>query len=226
MNRFSDARILESWHRNALPWTAAVRRGQIESRRLVTDRAIVDAVLDRSPHSVLDIGCGEGWLARELSGSGIPVTGIDAVPALIERARDAGGGEFQVVSYDDVATGRFRVSVDVIVCNFSLFGDDSVKAVFGAAPRMLTRGGAFIVQTVHPVAACGNLPYQDGWGEGSWDGFGSDFTDPAPWYFRTLESWISLFHQNGFNRPEIREPLHPVTLKPASVVFIAETERR
>lgn len=62
----SDAKILDAWRRNAAPWTAAVRGRQIESRRLMTDRAMVDAVLGRAPRSVLDLGCGEGWLARAL----------------------------------------------------------------------------------------------------------------------------------------------------------------
>ena len=83
---FSDAKIVESWRTNAPAWTVAVREEQIESRRLVTDQAIIDAVLSRSPHSVLDIGCGEGWLAREFASRNIDVVGIDVVPELIEAA--------------------------------------------------------------------------------------------------------------------------------------------
>ncbi|MFT4585873.1 MAG: hypothetical protein ACI8XZ_005649 [Gammaproteobacteria bacterium] len=44
----SDARIVASWRTNALPWIAAVREGQIESRKQITDRAIIDTVLSRS----------------------------------------------------------------------------------------------------------------------------------------------------------------------------------
>jgi hypothetical protein len=37
----SDEKIVDSWHTNATPWTSAVPRDQrIESRRLVTDRAL------------------------------------------------------------------------------------------------------------------------------------------------------------------------------------------
>src|SRR5690606_8793522 len=85
-----DARILEAWRANAAPWTDAVRAGRIASRRQVTDRAIIDAVSAQRPHTVLDVGCGEGWLARALATRGMTVTGIDAVPALVEQAR-AGG---------------------------------------------------------------------------------------------------------------------------------------
>lgn len=222
MMPFAEARILRSWRRNAEPWAEAVRHGRIESRRLVTDRAIVDAVLGRAPGCVLDIGCGEGWLVRELAGRGIDVAGIDAVPQLIERARVSGAGEFHVVPYEAMASGDFAVTVDVLVSNFSLLGKESVEAVFGAVPAMLRPGGTFVIQTLHPVAACGARPYRDGWREGSWDGFGPGFTDPAPWYFRTLESWKRLFHASGMRLVEIREPMHPETQTPASILFIAE----
>ncbi|HEX7028863.1 MAG TPA: class I SAM-dependent methyltransferase [Gammaproteobacteria bacterium] len=217
---FNDTRILDTWHKNARSWTNAVRKGEIESRRQVTDLAIIDAVLDRSSRTVLDIGCGEGWLARELAARNIKVSGVDAVPELIEAARLAGGGDFRVMTYEDIAAGKLEVSVDTAVCNFSLLGKESVEGLFNAVPALLSPNGVFIVQTLHPLIACGDLPYEDGWREGSWAGFNEDFTDPAPWYFRTLESWIRLFVDNGFRLREVREPLHPETQKPVSVIFV------
>lgn len=222
MDPLSDAKIIESWHRNALPWTNIVREGKIESRRLSTDQAIVNAILSCSPQTVLDIGCGEGWLVRELAAKNIRATGIDVVPALITQAKQEGGGDFHVVSYEEIAAGQFRACVDVVVCNFSLLGKASVEEVFRAAPLLQNTGGSFIVQTLHPVTACGDYPYRDGWREGSWEGFGANFTDPAPWYFRTLESWTKLILENGFSLLEMREPIHPNTKKPISVIFIAK----
>jgi 2-polyprenyl-3-methyl-5-hydroxy-6-metoxy-1,4-benzoquinol methylase len=221
----SDAKIVDSWRSNADAWTAAVRERRIESRELVTDQAIVDAVLSRSPRSVLDIGCGEGWLGRALAGRGVQVLGIDAVPDLIARASSAGGGEFRIASYEQLAAGALEITADAAVCNFSLLGCESVDTVFAAIPALLKPYGVFIVQTLHPVVACGARPYQDGWREGSWAGFSSDFTDPAPWYFRTLASWLALFQTHGLRLLELREPVHPRSLRPASVLFIADAMR-
>lgn len=218
----SDAHVTASWHLNAVPWTTAVREAQIESRRQVTDQAIVAAVTDCAPRSVLDIGCGEGWLARALAARGIPVTGIDVVPALIDAARRAGGGDFHVMSYEDIAAGRLQASADLVVCNFCLIGKESVDGLFAAIPQLLNAGGHFLVQTLHPLIACGDQPYRDGWREGSWQGFDPAFSDPPPWYFRTLESWIALFAAAGLRLREVREPLHPLTQNPASVIFIAQ----
>ena len=219
---FSDVKIVESWRKSAPSWTVAVREGQIESRRQITNQAIIDAILSRSPRSVLDMGCGEGWLVRELAARNIDVVGVDVVPGFIEEAQCAGGGDFRAMSYEGIAAGKLKVRVDVVGSNFALLGKESVEGVFRAAPSLLNSQGVFLVQTLHPVIACGELAYRDGWREGSWTGFSPAFSDPAPWYFRTLESWIKLFVDNGFRLREIREPLHPKTHKPASVIFIGE----
>lgn len=220
MKLLSDEKIVESWSRNTDPWTSAVRGGQIASRKLVTDQAIVDAVRSRSPRTGIDIGCGEGWLVRALGG--IEMAGVDVVPGLIDQAHAAGGGHFSVMSYEQIAAGALSAVVDVAICNFSLIGKESVEGLVRAAPSLLSSGGALIVQTLHPHLACGDAPYRDGWREGSWSGFSADFTDAPPWYFRTLESWVRLFDDSGLRLVDMREPIHPETGKPASVIFIGE----
>jgi 2-polyprenyl-3-methyl-5-hydroxy-6-metoxy-1,4-benzoquinol methylase len=171
---------------------------------------------------VLDVGCGEGWLARELSARNIDVVGIDVIPELVEEARRAGGGDFRVISYEDLSADHFGAAFDAVVCNFSLLGRESVESVFTAVPSLLAPSGRLIVQTLHPAMACGDYPYRDGWREGSWAGFDADFSDPAPWYFRTLESWVKLFVEHGLRLLEVREPVHPETQKPASVILVGE----
>lgn len=220
MTELSDQQIIKSWGKNAQPWVTAVREGEIASRVLVTNKAIVDAVLGRAPRSVLDVGCGEGWLVRELAKAGIDSLGIDVVPGLIESAQQAGGGRFRVLSYEEVSPEVLKEKFDLLVCNFSLIGNESVSRLFRLAPSFLHEGGSLIVQTIHPIAGCGDAQYVDGWREGSWAGFSDSFSDPAPWYFRTLETWKSLFSENGFRLDEIREPVHPRTQKPASVIFV------
>ena len=224
-DRLSDARIVDSWHKNATPWTSAVRAHEIESRRLVTYQAIIDAIGDHAPRSLIDLGCGEGWLIRALSGHGIRLIGIDVVPELIDQANSAGGGEFHVASYESIAGGDFRFTADAVVCNFSLLGKESVEATCAAMPSLLTPGGVLIVQTLHPMVACGDAPYRDGWRDGSWQGFNAQFSDPPPWYFRTLGGWVALLRESGLCLQSLREPLHPVSGRPASVIFVAGVMR-
>lgn len=220
MSEHTDAAILESWSRNANPWTSAVRGGDIESRTLVTNAAIVDAVRARAPRTGVDLGCGEGWLVRALPE--VQMVGVDAIEGLVEQARTAGGGEFRVLSYERIAAGGLALAADVAVANFSLIGKEAVDGLFAAAPSYLRQGGTLVVQTVHPVAACGDAPYADGWRAGSWAGFSDDFQDAPPWYFRTISSWIALFQTHGLRLVEIREPLHPRSGKPVSLILVGE----
>lgn len=215
-----DTTVIDSWHRNADPWTAAIRNGEIESRTLVTNAAIVETVRAYAPKTAVDLGCGEGWLVRALPE--VDMTGIDAIPALVEGAQAAGGGTFRCLSYEDIANGELQLSADLAVCNFSLIGKEAVDGLFRAAPSYVRPGGHLVVQTVHPVFACGDGAYADGWREGSWAGFNSGFQDAPPWYFRTLSSWIALFHDNGLRIVEMREPPHPHTGKPASLILVGQ----
>ena len=90
-------RLVRSWSQNADAWTRAVRDGLIESRRLATDEAILAALPAAAPARVLDVGCGEGWLCRALAARGIEAVGVDVSLPLVEAARAAGGGRFEVV---------------------------------------------------------------------------------------------------------------------------------
>lgn len=222
LDQLNEQKILESWTSNATPWITAVRERQIESRRLVTDQAILDAVLEFKPKTLLDIGCGEGWLVRRLAEHHVRCTGIDTQPILYDAAIREGGGDFRKMSYQDIAEGKLDVKVDMIVSNFSLFGNESVRQLIKAFPDLLRSSGKLLIQTLHPHRTYGEYPYQNGWQENRWDGCGANFLDALPWYFRTLESWLDLIISSGFKFSALREPLHPDNNQPASVIFIAE----
>jgi len=130
MTTYSDKKIVDSWMKNAKPWIVAIRDNEIESRSLITNKAIIDTILHKTPKTVLDIGCGEGWLSRELNKSGINTLGIDVVPELVDAANQNGGGIFKLVSYEELTQDAVKGKFDIIVCNFSLLGDESVTNIF------------------------------------------------------------------------------------------------
>lgn len=216
-----EQQILDCWHQNVDPWVDAIRDHEISSRVLVTNQAIEAAVLATRPSSVIDVGCGEGWLVRRLVARGIAARGLDAVAALIASAQRQ-GGEFAVASYADIAQGAVGWRAATVSCNFALIGKASTEQLLRGVDRLLESGGQFIVQTLHPVEACGTQAYTDGWRQGSWDGFNQRFVNAAPWYFRTLESWRALFAECGWQLQGEHWPIHPRTGRPASVVFTAQ----
>ncbi len=216
-----ETQIIRSWEENAKAWVEAIENEEIESRKLITNQSIIDAIVDYKPTTALDVGCGEGWLARALTQRNIDVLGLDVVKTLIEKAEKLGSGKFEICSYAELAAGRLRDrTFKAIICNFSLLGEKSVDDVIKTVPTLLTGNGHLFIQTLHPFAPCENEQYKDGWRPGSWDGFGSKFKNPAPWYFRTMETWMHLFNKSGLVLRECREPLHPDTQKPISMIFI------
>ncbi|MCE3237047.1 MAG: class SAM-dependent methyltransferase [Gammaproteobacteria bacterium] len=215
----TDEEIIDSWHENSSAWIKAIKNEEIESRVTITNGAILERIIRQGPKNILDLGCGEGWLARELFTKKMNVFGIDASPMLIEHANKMGQGRFDVCSYENLPQYQFQEKFDCIVCNFSLIGKESTEIAISTSADLLQKNGALIIQTVHPVVASLDANYEEGWRAGSWSGFSEDFKKPAPWYFRTIEDWFMLLNKSGFHRINIREPVHPKTGRPASIIF-------
>ena len=244
MLNLNDESVLDSWNQNASAWITAIENEEIASRKLVTNNAIIDAIASYSPSTILDLGCGEGWLTRELTIKGMEAWGVDGVSELIEKAQLMNCGKFQVASYEDIINkipptpltkgglsisqapmmkqGLFSGSkFDAAVCNFSLLEKETVDNLIRSIPRLLKNDQLLFIQTIHPVIGCGESPYIDGWRQELWNDFNSQFKQAAPWYFRTLETWINLLKCSGFSILECREPINSITQKPASIIFIA-----
>lgn len=217
----SESTLLHSWHHNAQAWIEAVRTGAIESRREVTDQAILLAVLSRQPERVLDLGCGEGWLLRALAKRAIEAVGVDGDATLVEAARTAGSSPVHLASYDTLAQAKVDIGrdYDLICANFALLHQNIIP-LLAAMKALLVPGGALVIQTLHPwVAAAGD--YQDGWRQETFAGFKGQW-QPMPWYLRTLSSWINALDMAGFRLASLQEPQHPQSAVPQSLLLVAE----
>ena len=205
-----------SWIANADSWRDAVRERKIASRRVATDAAIIDAITALDPKRVLDLGCGEGWLVRELASRGIDACGVDACRPLIDAAIESGGGSFYALSYEELLTadlGRF----DVAVANFAIL-DEDMSAILNAAARLLRDDGALVIQTVHPAFLDG--AYVSGWRTETFAAIEGTWPEPMPWYFRTIGDWVRVLTEHGYRIVEMREPMDEQRVRPLSLIFI------
>jgi len=217
----SESALLQSWHHNAQSWIEAVRTGTIESRREVTDQAILLAVLGRQPERVLDLGCGEGWLLRALAKRAIEAVGVDGDATLVDAARAAGSSPVHLASYEALAQAQVDIGsdYDLVCANFALLHQDIIP-LLAAMKALLTPGGALVIQTLHPwTAAAGD--YQDGWRQENFEGFKGQW-QPMPWYLRTLSSWVNALDMAGFRLKGLQEPQHPQSAVPQSLLMVAE----
>ncbi|HVE80355.1 MAG TPA: class I SAM-dependent methyltransferase, partial [Gemmatimonadaceae bacterium] len=179
----------------------------------------------------LDVGCGEGWLARALAAEGADVLGVDGSEALVAAARAAdgapatraaGGGRahFELASYADLIARPERAAgpFALVVCNFALLGDP-LAPLLAALRRRLAGGGRLVVQTVHPWAAAGDGPYESGWRVETFAAFERPFPCTMPWFFRTLASWLAELRAARLRVLELDEPTHPDTGRPLSLLI-------
>lgn len=214
--------ILKSWAVNAKKWIKTIENKEIESRQLVTNSAILQNILQLQPKTVLDLGCGEGWLVNTLVKHHINAIGIDATPALIKAAKSKGKGQFKVKDYKALIKGvHFKEApFDLISINFALFENKKTAALIRRLTDYLNQNGKIIIQTLHPFSIATDAPYKSAWRKDSWNGLKRNFTQPYKWYFRTLEDWVKLFFKAGLVIEAIKEPIHPRTGRPASIVFV------
>ncbi len=214
--------ILKSWEANAANWIQTVENEELESRRVATNQAIVEAVLACRPHTVLDLGCGEGWLSRTLRGHGLSVYGTDGIRALVNEAIGKDGEYYFWHSYEDIVAGRHSLPAPfhLVVINFALFDKELTEQLFTVMPALLVTGGKLVIQTLHPALLDGQKQQQNGWIEETWAGLKRAYVQPYRWYYRTAADWFVLGEKNGFTSASPKDVQHPENGKFLSRIYI------
>jgi SAM-dependent methyltransferase len=99
---------------------------------------------------VLDIGCGEGQVARHLARLGVDVTGLDPTAAQIRVARDRAGGPRYARARADALPCR-TAGFDAVLLCLALEHVDAFEAALGEVARTLEPGGRFVLVLCHPL---------------------------------------------------------------------------
>jgi SAM-dependent methyltransferase len=117
------------------------------------------ALLPAAPGSVLEVGCGEGRVARDLAARGYRVTGLDASPTLVAAAAEPDPeGTYAVGAAE--ALPFADDSFDLVVAYNSLMDVEDMPSAVREAGRVLRPGGRLCACVTHPVADAG------GWEDG------------------------------------------------------------
>ncbi len=105
---------------------------------------------------VLDLACGPGRHARQMSAAGARVLGFDLSMPLLARARLHAGTAVRLVRGDMRALPFHESSFDVVVNLFTSFGyfsdDEQHRTVLREVRRVVTDQGAFVIDYFNAIA--------------------------------------------------------------------------
>jgi SAM-dependent methyltransferase len=137
------------WERHAAWWQAEFTRGaDVEYEEQILPLALRHLAGARR---VLDLGCGEGQIARLVRAEGAPrVVGVDpSVAQIAEAGRRGGGVAYARASAVDLplASGSFDAVVTCLVLEHLADLDGALDEV----ARVLRRGGRFVMFVNHPL---------------------------------------------------------------------------
>lgn len=218
-----EKKVLKSWDENADEWIKIIDSQEIQSR-VTTNRAIIELLSQLPSTKILDCGCGEGWLTRNMTQIGKECVGIDATQRLIEHARTKGPETYYSMSYDEIGNGKEipESPFEAVVFNFCLYQRKGLVPMLQNLGKAVTPKGHIVLQTLHPFFLIDRkLGYSSQWIANAWEGLPGNFTNGHEWYARTFEDWSSVFSESGLELIRIRETLTKQKT-PLSVIFVLQ----
>jgi SAM-dependent methyltransferase len=136
------------WDVNAEWWQREFTAGadpEYEEQILpIVEQHLADAVC------VLDVGCGEGQVARRLAARGASVVGVDPTTAQLVTARERAGGPSYTLACAEQLPCRTGAFDGVVMC-LVLEHLDPFEPAIREIARVLRPGGTFLLLLNHPL---------------------------------------------------------------------------
>jgi len=146
-----------AWERNAADWIHWARDpAELDGHYVRYHRDLFLELLPAPTARTLDLGCGEGRLARDLAERGYDVVGVDASPSMVAAARET-APEMEIKLADAASLPLPDGSFDLVVAFMSLQDADDLAGAVREAGRVLSPGGHLCFAIVHPVNSAGEF---------------------------------------------------------------------
>lgn len=121
---------------------------------------LVLAAVPAGARTALDVGCGEGMLARRLQQVVPDVTGIDLDAASLDQARHAGGGPAYVQG--DVLTHPLPLGAYDLVASVATLHHLDARQGLARMAALVAPGGRLVVVGLARAGSPVDLPYEIG----------------------------------------------------------------
>lgn len=215
--------VRETWNRIAADWDIQVGEKGDRNRILNSDPILWKFVGEVNNLSVLDAGCGTGYLSRKLAIRGAVVTGIDVSEKMIAIAKEKSvKKKLQINFYVDDCSQLNKLSAqqfDLAIANYVLMDVPDLEGAMNAFNRVLKLNGLAILIFSHPCFPQGRAIVSENDREISYNWNFSYFErtkciDP-PWkhftsefifFHRPLSDYWKAFKSSGFEIIEFEEP--------------------
>ncbi len=177
-----------------------------ENARFVSDLALpLLAALNPQPHEIiLDLGCGDGALARKIADSDCKLYAVDSSFAQIQAAKRRG---LEVVVMDGQQLS-FREAFDAVFTNAALHWMKRADAVISGVWNALRAGGRFIGE----FGGKGNVQRIRSALHAALRRRGIDPETIDPWYYPSPEEYSALLRRAGFKVDSIELIARPTPL--------------
>ena len=127
--------------------------GDLWHRSLI-DPPLIEMVGPVRGLRLLDLGCGNGYLARRFAREGATVVGVDGSQRIIEKAQARESRDPLGVVYHVADAARLRVLVtgtfDIVYSNMALMDFVDAEASIAEAGRLLKDRGRLVASLSHP----------------------------------------------------------------------------
>jgi 2-polyprenyl-3-methyl-5-hydroxy-6-metoxy-1,4-benzoquinol methylase len=223
LTSLGDNASKNSYTENANFWIKIIRERLDRYRTDLTDRAVLDAIGPVDGLSILDAGCGEGYLSRRLAQDGARVVGIDACADLVQSAQDAAERNGLSIDYRTGTVDNLLLAsdhFDVVVSNHLLNDLPSITNAIREFARVTRTGGRLVILMLHPCFYGANAEriavktypgleyFQVRTIEQTFKVAGIESPAKVRMWFRPLEDYISQLVTSGFHITTLSEP-HP-----------------
>ncbi|MDE0112280.1 MAG: methyltransferase domain-containing protein [Albidovulum sp.] len=160
---------------------------------------LIEILAPKAEERILDLGCGDGFLTKQIEQAGARVVGIDTSENLLSAARERG----LFVCFMDAPNLEFREEFDAVFSNAALHWMLDADGVLAGVARALKKGGRFVGE----FGGHGNVAaiLSALFGALKLNGFDEGFDNP--WFFPTVDEYAKKLELHGFRVNEIA--LHP-----------------
>jgi SAM-dependent methyltransferase len=154
-----DQPLSEAWEAVARDWVEWARKPGHDSYWRFHKQPFF-ALLPPPGRLTIDIGCGEGRVARDLKALGHNVVAVDVSPTMVEYAK-AADPSMKVLVADAARLPFDDGAADLAIAFMSLQDVDDMPGAIREAGRVVERGGAYCLSIVHPINSAGRFESLD-----------------------------------------------------------------